>query len=31
MNQIGTKNMSGLSEEELNKMISEKQKTYIKG
>lgn len=31
MNQIGTKNLNDISEEELNKMISDKEKDYIKG
>lgn len=31
MNQIGTKNLNDLSEEELGKMISDKEKQYIKG
>lgn len=31
MNQIGTKNMSDLSEEELSKMLNEKEKLMIKG
>lgn len=31
MNQIGTKNLNDLSEEELSKMISDKEKDYIKG
>lgn len=31
MNQIGTKNLNDLSEEELSKLISDKEKAYIKG
>lgn len=31
MNQIGTKNLNDIPEEELNKMISDKEKQYIKG
>lgn len=31
MNQIGTKSLNDISEEELGKLISDKQKGYIKG
>lgn len=31
MNQIGTKNLNELSEEELGKVLSEKEKQYVKG
>ena len=31
MNQIGTKNLNDLSEEELSKVLNEKEKQYIKG
>lgn len=31
MNQIGTKNLNDISEEDLNKLISDKEKQYIKG
>ena len=31
MNQIGSKNLSDLSEEDLNSMISDKEKNYVKG
>lgn len=31
MNQIGTKNLNDLSEEELGKLLTEKQKYYVKG
>lgn len=31
MNQIGTKNLNDISEDELNKLINDKEKQYIKG